>query len=214
MTPTEIIYSKMSIKPKSTLLLGNRSLDVFAENYFSDTQDVLKIEHLTSELVVDVTHFSCLAPRGDRRVIFVRNLCESRRDVQATLLKLIEDSPDKTFWVFSIRDKSRILSPIISRSFLLDWVEPSSQTQLFTDELKQLLTSKDYVDLFKLHSKISQMAGKDSEQVKNLHLSCLTELMFLVPSEVASKLQKHKKNIIHQNKTEIGFKTALLEVLP
>jgi len=212
MTPIQAIYARMPVKPKSTLLVGNRSADDFTKTYFSDA-DSLYIDHLTSEKAEEMIYFSSLAPRGDRRVVVVNNLCHSRKDIQATLLKAIEDSPERSFWVLSVKNRNRILEPIISRSFIMDWVQSSAENALFTSELKQLISSKNYLDLFKLHFKISEMAGKDLEQIKNLHLSCLAELMFLVPTETAKKIQHLRQEIIAQNRTEVSFKSALLEVL-
>jgi hypothetical protein len=213
MTPTEILYARLAVKPKCTLLLGDRSLQDFMDAYHPNVREVLKINELSMNEIEQITHFSSLAPRGDYRLICIGNLCSARKDVQATLLKLIEDSPERSHWVLSVVDKSRILAPLISRAFIVDWINLTTETKLFTAELKELINNKNYLDIFKLHKKISQMAGKNEEQVKSLHLDCINELMCLLPVEAAVKVQKHQKEIANLNKTETSFKTALLEVL-
>ena len=195
MTPTEIIYARLAVKPKCTLLLGDRSPQDFLNVYHPNNHEVLRIKELSVDQVDLITHFSSLAPRGDVRLVCIENLCSSRKDVQATLLKLIEDSPEKSFWILSVADKSRILEPVFSRSFVVDWIKSTAQTEMFTAELKELIRNKNYLDIFKIHKKISQMAGKNEEHIKDLHLSCVNELMCLLPVEAAAKIQKHQKEI-------------------
>lgn len=213
MTPTESIYKRMNKRPKSTLLVGGRSEQEFVRCYFPNSQDILWIDSLVADEIARITHFSSLAPIGDYRVVCIRNICHSRKEVQATLLKLIEESPDRTHWVLSVQNLTRILEPVISRSFVLDWVQEISETLTFTESLQDLIRSKNYFDIFKLHEKILLDADKDLSQVKDQHIACITELMCLLPAHKSVKLHKARNEMLQQNRTEVTFKSALIEVI-
>jgi DNA polymerase III delta prime subunit len=213
MTPTEAIYRKMIKRPKSTLLLGGRSEHEFIRTYFSKAQDTLVLDSLVSDEVENVAHFSSLAPMGDYRVVCIKNLCRSRRDIQATLLKLIEESPDRTHWIISATTKNLILEPLISRSFLLDWVQEVSFSCDYTETLKNIVSGKSYLEIFKLHEKIARDADKDLSRVKEKHLACLSELLVLLPAHKSAKVHKARQEVLQHTRTEIAFKSALIEVI-
>lgn len=213
MTPTEAIYKRMTKRPKSTLLVGGRSEQEFVRSYFPGSQDILWIDSLIADEIARISHFSSLAPIGEYRVVCIKNICHARKDVQATLLKLIEESPDRTHWVFSVTSQNKILEPIVSRSFVLDWIQEATETLTFTEILQDLIRNKSYLDVFRLHEKILLDADKDLSQVKEQHIACLTELMSLLPASKSAKLHKARNELLQQNRTEVTFKSALMEVI-
>lgn len=213
MTPTEDIYRRLDRKPQSTLLLGGGSEREFVKKYFPKAQDVLWIEHLLTEDVQGISHFSSLAPIGENRVVVLKNLCRTRRKFQTTLLKMIEESPERTHWVISAKSRNSIIDPIISRSFVLDWILEDLESFTFKDDLMRIIENQNYLDIFKLHEKISNESKKDLTRVKEMHLSCLSELMNILPVSLSSKIHKARQEIVYQNRTEVSFKSALLEVI-
>lgn len=215
MTKTEALLRKMKDLPKSIILVGGRSEEEFVKGFFQKSQptDILWVSDLVSGEVSKIGEHSILAPKGSHRVICVKKVCGARRDNQSTFLKLIEESPERTRWVLSVSNLDRVLKPLISRSFIVDWVQESAPKIQFQDELRELIRSPDYLGIFKLHNRISDEANGEMEIAKQLHMDCLSELMLLLPSEKSNKLLKANNEMKAQLRTEITFKTAVMEAI-
>lgn len=157
MTKTEAILKKMKVLPRSMILVGGRPEEEFISAYFPKSlpTDILCVDELVSEAVAKIRDHSILAPKGDHRVVCVKNVCSARRYNQSTLLKLVEESSDNTRWIFSVSNTDRVIKPLVSRSFVVDWVQNSPQTIQYQDDLKELIGNPCYLGIFKLHNRIA-----------------------------------------------------------
>lgn len=215
MTNTEAIFKRMKSPPKSTILVGGRSESELIDTYFAQSakSDILWVSDFVSDSVSSVQSHSVLSPKGQYRVVCVKSICGARKDNQSTLLKLIEESPEQTRWVLSVDNLDRVLKPLLSRSFVMDWVTIKPQTLQFQDDLLDLVKSPSYFGICKLHNLIVDESKGVMEDTKKLHLVCLTELMQLLPACKSVKVLKTKNEMKSQLRTEIAFKSILTEVL-
>lgn len=214
MTKTEAILRRIKL-PKSIILIGGRPEEDFVSEYLSQSNktDILWVSSLTSEEVSKVRDHALLAPKGLHRVVCIKQVCGARRDNQSTLLKLIEESPEDTRWVLSVSNPDRIIKPIISRSFVLDWVAEPQRTIHFQDDLQELIKTPSYLGIYKLHNRISEEAEGNMEEAKKLHMTCLSELMQLLPASKSTRVLRAQNEMKPQLRTEITFKSVLSEVL-
>lgn len=214
MTKTEAILKRIKL-PKSVILIGGRPEEEFVSVYLpkSVPTDILWVSSLTSDEVSKIRDHSLLAPKGSHRVVCVKQVCGARRDNQSTLLKLIEESPEDTRWVMSVSNPERILKPLVSRSFVLDWVSQPTRTIHFQDDLQELVKNPSYLGIYKLHQRISDESEGNMEEAKRLHLTCLSELLQILPSFKSTKVLRAQNEMKPQLRTEITFKAVLSEVL-
>lgn len=132
----------------------------------------------------------CWIPKGINRKVFQEESANS-------LLKVIEEPPPKTTFIFLSKDKNDLIETIISRSqsfYVPSIHEKACDTSIIEDE-------------FKYYPEIDRL------KINELSTNLLTkgEKQNLTPDEILTKFQQHLKKIILANSDNPGVTSKIIE---